>query len=501
MATNHNNPRRGGIYLRMSKSKGEAKIEAQEAMTRRLAEAHGIDVSNVYVDDGISAYVFADRPGWSQMLADVQAGHLDVLLAQSEDRFTRQPMEKETLSALCAATGVTWLTVNDGMTDPATADGAFFSTLRAGLARMESQRKAERQRQSNEEHARAGLPQRGGVRPFGYLADKMTPDPSEAPLIVQAYADLISGARTLSRIRTDWNHAAITTTSGKPWDLPKVEKVLRRPRNVGHVQSAGQILRDAEGAPVLGQWEPIIDEESYAAALAILDNPKRALSKVLPARHLCSSIARCHCGVKMRVAGRDAGTSAYRCGVHDGAAPKVPGVKHTQIPTAELDEQVRNAVVSALLFAPQGAAPDPDADRLTALTTERAEVMKTDQRILDAFEAGLYDVAEAKSRRLPLKAQAEKIDSEILEIRARNARAALLADAAAEVFAHGKVSFEDAAKAKKALGERFDALTLEQRRALVSGYVEVTVNRGRTSKRVQIRHLIATSLNEESDAA
>jgi len=36
----------------------------------------------------------------------VQAGRLDVLLAQSEDRFTRQPMEKETLLIACVAKGV-----------------------------------------------------------------------------------------------------------------------------------------------------------------------------------------------------------------------------------------------------------------------------------------------------------------------------------------------------------------------------------------------------------
>ena len=123
--------RRGALYLRMSKSKGEVKIEQQEAQGRALASAHDIEVTEIYVDDGVSAYVFADRPGWAQMMADVQAGRLDVLIAQAEDRFTRQPMEKETLAALCAGSGVTWLTVNDGALDPATADGAFFSTLRA----------------------------------------------------------------------------------------------------------------------------------------------------------------------------------------------------------------------------------------------------------------------------------------------------------------------------------------------------------------------------------
>ena len=48
------------------------------------------------------------------MLVDAQAGELEVLLAQSEDRFTRQPAEKETLMLTCVASGITWLTVNEG---------------------------------------------------------------------------------------------------------------------------------------------------------------------------------------------------------------------------------------------------------------------------------------------------------------------------------------------------------------------------------------------------
>ena len=66
-------------------------------MCRALASEHGHQVVAVYVDDGISASTFKSRPGWAHLLADLEAGKTDVLVAQSEDRFTRQPMEKETL--------------------------------------------------------------------------------------------------------------------------------------------------------------------------------------------------------------------------------------------------------------------------------------------------------------------------------------------------------------------------------------------------------------------
>jgi len=172
MATSKNigpTPRRGGTYVRLSKAATDAaKLDDQISMCRRLAEAHEIEVVEVYEDDGISAFTGKERPGWERMLGDVRDGKIDILLAQSEDRFARQVLHKENLTILCAERGVTWLTVNDGAVDPRTADGEFFSILRGGLARMESRRKAERQRVRNEEMRQRGESPRGGVRPFGY---------------------------------------------------------------------------------------------------------------------------------------------------------------------------------------------------------------------------------------------------------------------------------------------------------------------------------------------
>ena len=64
--------------------------------------------------------------------------------------------------------------------------------------------------------------------PFGYLPDKITPDPVEGPLVQRAYADALAGV-TVSAIRTRWNRQGVVTINGKPWDLPKVEKVCAVP--------------------------------------------------------------------------------------------------------------------------------------------------------------------------------------------------------------------------------------------------------------------------------
>ena len=491
----------------MSKSKGATKLEDQEAMCRRLAAANDIEVTQVYIDDGISAYTFKDRPGWAQMLADVEAGKLDVLLAQSEDRFSRQPMEKETLAVICAGAGATWLTINDGQLNPATADGNFFSTLRAGLARMESQRKSERQRQNNEEHAGRGLPQRGGKRPFGYLEDKLTLHPDEAPMIAEAYNDLIAGRRTLSRIRTDWNAAGVTTVRGNPWDLPKVEKVLRRPRNAGYVQLRGSY----DPAARRGQWETIISEADYAAAVAILDNPARRLKRVTEAKHLCSSIAKCGaCGTSMRVAQGGAGVATYRCGVHDGAAHKQPGLKHTSIRCEDLDRVVAEAVCQGVVYADLGEPADAESARLRELHKNLNDIRRAELNLLDLVESGTFSAAEVAAKRLDLRSKVEVAEAEIAAIGQRNARAALLGRLVEVIYhsderrglnmrivGYGPDAIVKVSEVVDFVRKRFFELSLEERRQLVRGMVTVTVGRGRGDGRVKIEHLVARQLNHD----
>lgn len=511
--------KRGGVYCRISlKDPNIPKVEQQEAMCRKLAEAHGVEVVAVYVDDGVGASELTKgkkkRDDWIRLLDDVQAGNLDVILAQAEDRFSRQPMEKEFLDDLCAGRGVTYLTQQDGTTDPAQASGRLGSGIKALVARYYVASAAEKHRSSNAASAMRGEPQRGGVRPFGYgvqtgtrqvkrdqqvvtvpIWDKNQICSSEAKLLREAFADLISGARTLSRIRTEWNNAGVLTTRGGLWDIAKVEALLRRPRNAGIVVYQGKALADVSPA-----WEPIVTEDTYRAAMAILDNPKRRLSKVHEAKHLCSSLARCGaCGSPLRSTS-NARARTYRCAVHEGVkAPDASG-QHVSISTHVLDEVVRDAVVSAVLFAPTDATPDPDSKALAALHVELGEVRKAEARLLELVEAEVFSVAEVAAKRATLREQAEEAERRMAEIAHRNARAALLVDAQRSLWSGTKASLPEAVEAKQQIRAKFDGLPLDQQRALIKGMLVVTVMRGRGPERVKVRHLVATSLNEE-DAA
>lgn len=547
--------RRGGIYVRLSREGEGAKLADQVTMCQRLADANEVDVVKVYdADNGVSAFTGAQRDGWNDMLADVQAGRLDILLAQSEDRFTRQVGEKEMLTVLCAEMGVVWLTVNDGLVDPKTADGEFFSILRGGLARMESRRKSERTLQRNAERRLRGEVPRGGVRPFGYgvvvgtrtirrlssatgeyesvEVEKWDIDqlhPVEAPLVGAAYqylldqdADDSTGLSTIKRI---FNAAGVTTVNGNVWDLPKIEKVLRRGRNAGFVEHASKDpetgrrqvwaskVLDGEGNPIRGSWETIVDEATYAAAMARLTDPRRALKRPHEARHLLSSIAKCVCGVRLRTGGRgSASDTAYRCGVHQDSAPKPVGVRHVSIRCSQLDAHVAREVARALMLAPRSAVPDPDADSLSALYVALSDTNKARHNLLDLVEDSGFDLAQIKAKSLVLRVRADQIRTEIRAIAQQNARAEMLAHVTGSMLTRNppdafgnpaegvRVSFDGAAALLDELVTKFRALPLGQRRALVRGLLEVTVTHGRGAKRIRVRHLVVTELNEPEGA-
>ena len=109
---------------------------------------------------------------------------------------------------------------------------------------------------------------RTGPQAFGYLGDTRQLDPQTAPLVKQAYADVLAGA-SLSGICRQWNADGVRTLTGKPWTAETLTKFIRKPRNAGLRAYKGEIVGK-------GTWPPLVDESIWRAAQAVLDAPGRA---------------------------------------------------------------------------------------------------------------------------------------------------------------------------------------------------------------------------------
>ena len=81
------------IYARYSSDKqDEASIEAQVRACREYAAVKGYTVLEVYADDGYTGTNF-NRPGFKQMLEDIEAGYVTTVIVKDMSRLGRNYLQ------------------------------------------------------------------------------------------------------------------------------------------------------------------------------------------------------------------------------------------------------------------------------------------------------------------------------------------------------------------------------------------------------------------------
>lgn len=272
------------VYLRISSDpSGQALgIARQREDCASLCAAKGW-TSVEYVDNDVSASSGKKRPAYQRMLADIREGRIGAVVAWDLDRLHRRPIELEAFMDLADAHRLALATVS-GDVDLSTAQGRLTARLKGAVARHEIEHKSDRQKRAARQKATRGEPQWRNA--FGFLRDgSRTPDPVTAPLVKQAYESILSGG-SISDIAREWNAAEAYGLNGKPWSASTVSLFVRKPRNAG--------LRDHNGEIVgAATWPPLVDEETWRAAQAVLDAPGRAPGRKTVRKHLLTGVLRC----------------------------------------------------------------------------------------------------------------------------------------------------------------------------------------------------------------
>ena len=126
-------------------------------------------------------------------------------------------------------------------------------------------------RNAREEQAALDGKYRGGRRAFGYEEDGVSARPEEAAAIRKAADNVLAGV-SLRQIARDWNAAGLRTSfGGNEFSSREVRKILLRPRNAGIVLHEGKRVGE-------GDWEKIIDVDTFAGLEAVLHDPSRQVS-------------------------------------------------------------------------------------------------------------------------------------------------------------------------------------------------------------------------------
>jgi len=295
------------IYARISSdSTGEGLgVARQEADCRALIAARGWTIADVYRDNDISAYTGKSRPGYERLLADIAASKVSVIVTWHADRLHRSPKELERFIDLAEKAGVQVETVKAGTVDLSTASGRAVARTLGAWARFESEHKSDRIRRKLEQKATEGKPV-GGMRPYGWEPDKVTPRETEAAVLREAARRILAGEPIRALVR-DFNARGLYSSTGKVWTHPTLRGVLLTARHAGIREFKGEEIGTAV-------WPAIIDPDQWRAMRRMLLNPARVTTPGRAGKlHLLSGIAMCGvCGSPLRV-GDSNHTKAYRC--------------------------------------------------------------------------------------------------------------------------------------------------------------------------------------------
>lgn len=283
------------IYVRISSDRtGEgAGVQRQETLCREYATAKGWTVSAVLIDNDVSATTGVVRPGFEQLLAGLADGTFSGVVAYHADRLYRSLRDLGRLLDLHKTKPFVMGTIT-GDLDLGTDQGRMMAGILASVAAGEVERKTRRQTDSNRDRAIRGIPSTR-VRAFGWEPDNLHLRKSEADAIRQAYADLISGKTSLTRLAKEWNALGLQTSSPKqaPWTAAKIRGIFERERNCGRSIYQGQVVGT-------GQWEAITNEQDHDLLQSIFQD--RSVTRDNRRIHAISGLPICgKCGARLFV--------------------------------------------------------------------------------------------------------------------------------------------------------------------------------------------------------
>jgi DNA invertase Pin-like site-specific DNA recombinase len=396
-----------GIYVRISRDRAtEVSTEVQEAECRTLCAQRGWKVAEVYIDAGKSAFTRTTaRPAFERLRADVEAGHLDHVVAYKVDRLGRNVADFLGFVEAVEDAGAT-VTLASQDFDTATASGRLLRTILASFAEFESELKRERIGGSMAHKAANGRAHPGGTRLFGYNASRDELVSDEARELRAAARKLLAG-KSLAEIARNMNSRGITTSTGGTWRPWVLGRTLRNPFFAG--------LRVYKGDTVQGDWPPIFDLDTHDQLLEILDDPGRTTATSTTTRHLLAGIVYCGlCGARMVSRPLRTGVDRYVCQESERG-----GCGRIMVDAERAETVVTDHVVDALARNADAIADAAGSIDIAALEREAADITGKLDELAEMWSAGEVTRSEWRAARDVLTDRADQLDRDRLTAASR----------------------------------------------------------------------------------
>lgn len=258
----------------------------------------------VRLPDGTFGYRVV-RPEWEAILTALRRGECNALAVSDIDRATRDPRLLEDLIELVEHYGV-YVVSRSGNID-LTTDAGISAARDLVNQRNQESRNTSRRVEDGQRHAALEGKNHGGPhRPFGWRKDRVRVNKREMAHIRRELPRIRAGVKPLT-LAKEWNARGIVSVTGTEWRQGTIRNMFINPRMCGMRTYRGEIMRDADGNPVRGVWEPILTDEEHADIVAAWTRsddsaPSRvtATGSGYRTSHLLSPFVRCgKCNARM----------------------------------------------------------------------------------------------------------------------------------------------------------------------------------------------------------
>jgi DNA invertase Pin-like site-specific DNA recombinase len=265
--------RRCAIYTRKSSEEGleqefnslAAQCEACEAFIRSQRN-EGWVLARTHYDDGGFSGGNLERPALQQLIADIRAGRIDIVVVYKVDRLTRSLADFARLVELFDAEGVSFVSVTQQF-NTTSSMGRLTLNVLLSFAQFEREVTGERIRDKIAASKKKGIWMGGNV-PLGYDADERTlvinhADAETVRHIFALYRELgcvrrVKEAADRLGLRTKRSTTANgTERGGKPFSRGHLYTLLSNPIYTGQIAHKGELYP--------GQHPALIDDETWSA--------------------------------------------------------------------------------------------------------------------------------------------------------------------------------------------------------------------------------------------
>lgn len=418
-------------------------LGAQTEALRRWAAANGHVVLAEFADDGVSAWDTSKvRPGLAELMIFCRHQPVDLVAVYSYDRFSRDMTQSLLARRELERVGARVVSITEPA-DPNAPEGRLMISILSSFAQFFSDQNSAKTRAGMRHKAASGNGT-GGKPPYGYRSEngQLVPGPDiEVERVREIYRLGTDGNMGIKEIVKHLNDKGLTGPCGGRWMTSTVHKILSNPVYCGErVWGKHRSMQTLQGKRrvLLPRAEWVISRDAHAAIItrelferrqAVAEskafnerqNHKRPGFWLLSGLLYCDQCGGKYTGNSMKGHGRD--YRHYICSTHIKQGAKGCTAKR-YLNADEIEEQIIRAIrdeVSkperikkirdALIASYQKQAKKSDTK---AIRRKIADTNERLQRLMEAIEAGVCELDDAKGRISALKIERATLESEML---------------------------------------------------------------------------------------